>query len=91
MKTKVSEEGTLGFVVTPKFLDEKSIKKVHYGFGESISRGTSKGYHILGDYAAQMKFLFTKKGASSIGGFGSIGKMFPTTWDWEIFWLNTAF
>ena len=40
---------------------------------------------------AQLKFIFTKKGASSIGGFGSIGNMFPATWDWEIFWLNTAF
>lgn len=91
LNSKVKEDGTLGFVVKPKLLDEKSIKTVHYGFGESISRGIAKGYHILGDYAAQMKFLFTKKGASSIGGFGSIGKMFPTTWDWEIFWLNTAF
>ena len=37
-----------------------------------------------------MKFLFTKKGATSIGGFGAIGNMFPAAWDWEKFWLNTA-
>jgi regulator of sigma E protease len=37
-----------------------------------------------------MKFIFTKKGASSIGGFGSIGNMFPAVWNWEVFWLNTA-
>jgi regulator of sigma E protease len=91
LTSKVKEDGTLGFVVLPKFLDEKNIKNVTYSFGESISRGISKGTHILGDYASQMKFLFTEKGASSIGGFGSIGKMFPTTWDWQIFWLNTAF
>jgi regulator of sigma E protease len=37
-----------------------------------------------------MKFLFTEKGASSIGGFGTIGNMFPAVWNWEIFWMNTA-
>ena len=25
-----------------------------------------------------------------MGGFGALGKMFPSTWDWKIFWLNTA-
>ena len=44
----------------------------------------------LGDYVGQLKFIFTKKGASSIGGFGAIGNLFPATWDWQIFWLNTA-
>ena len=38
-----------------------------------------------------MKFLFTKKGASSIGGFAAIGNLFPAEWNWEKFWLNTAF
>ncbi|MBI2258614.1 MAG: RIP metalloprotease RseP [Flavobacteriia bacterium] len=87
----VSEEGTLGFVVTPTFIDQNKIKHVDYSFGESVGRGVNKGMNILGDYMAQMKFLFTEKGASSIGGFGSIGKMFPPEWDWQIFWLNTAF
>jgi regulator of sigma E protease len=91
LSSKVKEDGTLGFVVKPDFVDGSSIKNVNYSFVESISRGIKKGTNILGDYASQMKFLFTEKGATSIGGFGSIGKMFPTTWDWQIFWLNTAF
>ncbi|MFN6083549.1 MAG: site-2 protease family protein, partial [Fluviicola sp.] len=36
------------------------------------------------------KFLATKKGATSLGGFGSIGKMFSPTWDWRSFWMLTA-
>jgi regulator of sigma E protease len=44
----------------------------------------------LSNYVSQMKFVFTKKGASSIGGFGAIGNLFPPTWDWQIFWMNTA-
>lgn len=84
-------DGRVGIQADPKLIDEKGIKQVKYSFGESIGRGIEKGMNTLGDYAAQLKFLFTKKGASSIGGFGSIGKMFPSTWDWQIFWLNTAF
>jgi regulator of sigma E protease len=34
--------------------------------------------------------VFTKKGATSLGGFASIGNMFPPVWDWQLFWLNTA-
>ena len=37
-----------------------------------------------------MKYVFTKEGASNIGGFGSIGGLFPSTWDWELFWERTA-
>jgi regulator of sigma E protease len=39
---------------------------------------------------AQFKFIFTEKGASSVGGFASIGNMFPALWNWQAFWLNTA-
>lgn len=72
-------------------VDAKMAKHVTYGFGESIGRGIEKGKNTLTDYIAQFKFVFTKKGASSIGGFGSIGNLFPTSWNWQIFWLNTAF
>ncbi|MBR4962662.1 MAG: site-2 protease family protein, partial [Muribaculaceae bacterium] len=36
-------------------------------------------------------YVFTKEGASSIGGFGTIGSIFPATWNWEAFWNMTAF
>ena len=87
----VNSKGTIGFSreeIGPKDIDQ--VKTVYYGFGESIGRGFSKGMTTLTDYIGQLKFLFTKKGASSIGGFGSIGKMFSATWDWHSFWLNTA-
>jgi regulator of sigma E protease len=41
-------------------------------------------------YVKQFKLVFTKEGATQIGGFGAIGKLFPKTWDWYIFWNNTA-
>jgi regulator of sigma E protease len=38
-----------------------------------------------------MKLIFTKEGAKQIGGFGTIGSLFPSSWSWEIFWYTTAF
>lgn len=67
------------------------IKHTDYGFFESIPAGISLGMNTLNIYASQMKFLFTKKGASSVGGFGTFGKLFPPTWEWEAFWRITAF
>ena len=38
-----------------------------------------------------MKYLFTAKGARSVGGFIGIGNIFPDAWNWERFWMLTAF
>ncbi|MFN5416574.1 MAG: RIP metalloprotease RseP [Flavobacteriia bacterium] len=85
-------EGRFGFTSGGgKIVDDKAIKQMNYSFGESIGNGLDKGLNTLGDYASQLKFLFTKKGATSIGGFVSMGKMLPSTWDWQAFWAFTAF
>lgn len=91
LEVQVTPEGKLGFAPNkPYAIDKKSIRHEYYSFGESISVGLSRGYWTLNDYASQIRFIFTEKGASSLGGFGSMGKLFPPVWDWEIFWLNTA-
>jgi regulator of sigma E protease len=35
--------------------------------------------------------LFTSDGAKNVGGFITIGSIFPATWDWLTFWETTAF
>lgn len=92
LNSRVSAEGTLGFQTNAKLvLDSSAIKTETYSFVESISVGTTFGINTLTDYVAQFKFVFTKKGASSLGGFASIGNMFPAVWDWQAFWVRTAF
>ena len=41
----------------------------------------------------QFKLLFKKetKAYESLGGFATIGSIFPGTWDWFSFWNMTAF
>jgi len=67
-----------------------TAKEVSYGAAESIKQGFAYGYWTLYDYVAQFKFIFTKKGASQLGGFGTIASLFPSKWDWRVFWERTA-
>ena len=91
LKSNVTKEGTIGFQTNAKvIIDSNAIQEKNYGFGESITIGFSYGTNTLTDYVSQFKFVFTKKGASSIGGFAAIGNMFPPVWNWQAFWLNTA-
>ena len=64
--------------------------QLSFTMSESISRGYQKAYWTLLDYVSQFKYVFSKKGASQLGGFASIGGLFPPTWDWRGFWESTA-
>lgn len=65
--------------------------KLEYGFFESFPAGAVYGVNVLRGYVDDMKYVFTADGAKSLGGFGSIGSLFPPTWDWMMFWRMTAF
>lgn len=83
-------EGKLGiYAKTP--LDFYQTQTIKYGFFESFPAGIRLGVNTLKGYVNDMKYVFTKEGASSLGGFGTIGGMFPATWDWKVFWQRTAF
>lgn len=64
---------------------------VHYSFFESFPAGCQHGINVFKGYVSDLKYLFTKEGAKSVGSFGAIGSMFPTAWDWQRFWELTAF
>ena len=83
----LTSEFTLGF--TNKTPDYKTTTK-EYGFFESFPAGVSYGWNILKGYVSDLKYIFTKKGAKSVGGFITIGNIFPGTWDWQSFWMLTA-
>ena len=62
-----------------------------YGFLASIPAGVAYGWNTLKSYVSDSKYIFTKEGATSLGGFGTIGSLFPAQWDWYSFWMMTAF
>lgn len=87
----LNKKKQIGILHTPAVKQPIVTHKVEYSFGESISKGLELGYWTLKDYIAQLPFIFTKKGAASIGGFGAIGSIFAPKWHWPSFWANTAF
>jgi len=90
LHTKVDSDGRIGFLVRSP---EAFIKTetYHYSFLESIPAGFVETGNVLGNYISSMKLLFSREGASQIGGFGSIGSLFSPTWNWHSFWSMTAF
>ena len=80
-------EGILG--VYPR-TDSIVYTNERLSLDESIIEGFDFGYWTLYDYVSQFQYMFTKKGAKQLGGFGAIGSMFPGTWNWKGFWSSTA-
>ncbi len=77
-------------VVKSALLDYKQTN-LKYGFFESFPAGITLGVNTLKGYVNDLKYVFTKEGAKSVGGFGTIGSIFPEVWDWHRFWEMTAF
>lgn len=87
---EVDSAGKLGFY--PMGLGQVyQTVTLKYGFFESFPAGIKLGINKLREYVAQFKYVFTKAGASSLGGFGAIGSLFPAQWNWQGFWEMTAF
>ena len=82
-----NDDGTIG--VWKKNTGIETINE-KIGFVDSVKQGFNYGYWTLYEYVAQFSFVFTKKGAQQLGGFGTIGNIFPAQWDWKGFWLSTA-
>ena len=86
----LTEDGKIGVQIKNPYSYFKT-KQIKYGFFESFPAGIVKGWEGLVNYIKQFRLVFTKAGAQSVGGFVAIGNMFPSTWDWSIFWSFTAF
>lgn len=89
----VSDEGKLGFYPVFNNPDILKLATVNYGLLESVPAGIRRGFQTTKDYLKQFKLLFRPetKAFESLGGFATIGNIFPGTWDWFSFWNMTAF
>ncbi len=91
LTVNTTEAGVLGVYREAANIFELSTR--HYNFFEAIPAGISKGWKTTGDYLKQFKLIFAKdtKGYESLGGFITIGSIFPGRWNWQSFWNLTAF
>ncbi len=89
----VPETGIVGVAPLIELKEFFEIDKREYSFFESIPAGIKRGFTTIKSYLKQLKLIFSPetKAYESLGGFITIGKIFPSTWDWQAFWGLTAF
>lgn len=87
----VSAEGTVGIYTDPSKYFTFSQK--NYNILEAVPAGFVKTIDGIGNYLKQLRLLFSPevRAYESVGGFITIGSIFPATWDWPAFWRLTAF
>ena len=86
----VDDSGKLGIQLA-SLTEAYNTTTLHYNFFQSIPRGIKMGWEQTIGYIKQLKMIFTPEGAKSVGSFGTIGSIFPSTWNWLGFWSITAF
>ena len=86
----VDSNGTIGIFMSVDPNKFFKVTQVNYNILQSIPHGIKMGCEELVDYVKNFKYVFTREGAQSLGGFGAIGSIFPDTWNWLGFWKITA-
>jgi regulator of sigma E protease len=85
----VADDGTIG-AWHPLPIAYFELNTKTFNFFQAWGQGWKRTTGTLGNYVKQFRLLFSKVGVSKLGGFASIGKMYPSDWDWESFWTTTA-
>ena len=96
---KITNEGKLGVGILQlpmtdlEKLGYYDLADFKYSFLEAIPAGWNKSIKTLTDYMKQLKKIFNPSTGAykGLGGFISIGSIFPSEWSAQAFWEITAF
>jgi regulator of sigma E protease len=90
LQVPVNDEGKIGVMMKA---DMFSARTHTYTLFEAIPAGVNMAIDTVVDYWQQLKLIFQPKTKmyEELGGFISIGNIFPSEWDWLRFWSMTAF
>ena len=86
----LGSDGKLGIYAVDDFSKLFEVKHQEYTLWQAIPAGISHGWETLITYVSSLKLLFAKGGVNGLGGFISMGSLFPSTWEWQSFWNITA-
>ena len=86
----VNGEGKIGVTIKPL---PYTLRTRHYSLLESVPAGLRLTGRTIENYWSQLKLIVNPDTGlyKQVGGFISIGKIFPGSWDWYMFWSMTAF
>lgn len=84
----LDENGSIGVLARSPFV----ARMREYTLLESIPAGMRRTGEEISGYWKQIKTIVVPESKlyEELGGFLSIGNVFPDEWDWERFWLTTA-
>ncbi len=86
----VSDLGTLGVFMEP--ITDIKLEEQHFNLLQSFSQGIKDGIEMLVMQAKQFVVIFTVKDAhQQVGGFYTMVQQMSSEWDWQHFWMFTAF
>jgi regulator of sigma E protease len=90
---EVPEDGLLGVRPVGQINEFFELRTVSYSFFEAIPAGITRGMETFSSYLQQLRLIFSPQTGAyrSLGGFITIGSIFPGVWDWQAFWSMTAF
>jgi regulator of sigma E protease len=96
---EITNDGKIGVVFSGiafkdlERLGYYNLANVEYSFSEAIPAGWNKSWKTLTDYVKQLKKIFNPSTGAykGLGGFISIGSIFPDEWSAQSFWNITAF
>lgn len=93
LKMQLDEVGLIGVYPKGNINDFFEVSKKEYTITEAIPAGFNRTISGIDNYLKQLKLLFSSevKAYESVGGFITIGSIFPKQWNWESFWRLTAF
>jgi len=99
ISVSITEEGKLGIYAADLKMSDLGkmgyyeLADVSYTFSEAIPAGFRKSYETLSNYVKQLKKIFNPSTGAykGLGGFISIGSIFPSEWSAQSFWNITAF
>ena len=89
LNVPVNNQGQLGVIAANPI----KIHVEEYGFFESIPAGARLTINTIKSYWHQLTLIVNPDNGlyKQVGGFISIGNVFPGDWDWYQFWMMTAF
>ena len=90
LRVPVNEEGKIGVVMKADMFQPRTRT---FTLFEAIPAGVNMAVDTIVEYWQQLKLIFQPKTKmyEELGGFISIGNIFPSEWDWARFWSMTAF
>lgn len=90
---QLGEDGLIGVFPKGNLNEFFTLSKKEYTVAEAIPAGFSRTVDGIDNYLKQLKLLFSPevKAYEGVGGFITIGSIFPKQWHWESFWKLTAF